>query len=185
MTENAKEGILAAARRAAQAHGYGGLNLRDIASAVGIKAASIYHHFPSKADLGAAVAKRYWEDTAERLEALSATQNPLKALHAYPGLFRESLEAENRMCLAGFMAAEYDDLPDVVKTEVQTFADINVAWLARMLAAAFPHEGGHEERARAIFAAVGGAQIMARSRADLDLFDAVIESFRKSGLLPS
>ena len=42
------------------------------------------------------------------------------------------------MCLGGFMAAEYDDLPDVVKTEVQTFADINVAWLTRMLAAAVP-----------------------------------------------
>jgi hypothetical protein len=27
------------------------------------------------------------------------------------------------------MAAEYDDLPDTVKTEVQVFADVNVAWL--------------------------------------------------------
>ncbi len=186
MSESAKEGILEAARRAAQAHGYAGLNLRDIASAVGIKAASIYHHFPSKADLGAAVAKRYWEDTAERLESLSAkTADPLKALRAYPGLFRETLEAENRMCLAGFMSAEYDDLPDVVKTEVQTFADINVAWLTRMLAAAFPQKRGHEERARAIFAAVGGAQLLARSRADLALFDSLIASYRKAGLIPA
>ncbi len=34
------------------AHGYIGLNLRDIAAEVGIKAPSIYHHFPTKADLG-------------------------------------------------------------------------------------------------------------------------------------
>ena len=34
------------------------------------------------------------------------------------------------------MAAEYADLPDTVKTEVQTFADVNVAWLTKMLAAA-------------------------------------------------
>ena len=61
MSENAREAILTAARRTAQAHGYGGLNFRDIGADVGIKAASIYHHFPSKADLGAAVAKRYWE----------------------------------------------------------------------------------------------------------------------------
>ncbi len=60
MSENAKEAILEAARRTAQAHGYGGLNFRDIGAEVGIKAASIYHHFPSNADLGAAVAKRYW-----------------------------------------------------------------------------------------------------------------------------
>ena len=40
------------------------------------------------------------------------------------------------MCLCSFMAAEYDDLPDAVKAEVQTFADVNVAWHARMLTAA-------------------------------------------------
>lgn len=63
---------MAAAKRTAQARGYGGLNFRDLAAEVGIKAASIYHHFPSKADLGAAVARRYWEDTAAQLEAMLA-----------------------------------------------------------------------------------------------------------------
>jgi TetR/AcrR family transcriptional regulator, transcriptional repressor for nem operon len=186
VSENAREAILMAARRTAQAHGYGGLNFRDIGAEVGIKAASIYHHFPSKADLGAAVAKRYWEDTAADLEALStANRDPRKALRAYPGLFRRSLEQDNRMCLCGFMAAEYDDLPDAVKTEVQTFADVNVAWLTRMLAAASVSASKRETRARAIFAAVGGAQLMARSRADLRLFDALIDSFRGSGLIPT
>jgi TetR/AcrR family transcriptional repressor of nem operon len=186
MSENAREAILQSARRTAQAHGYGGLNFRDIGAEVGIKAASIYHHFPSKADLGAAVAKRYWEDTAAELEALSAaTGDPIKALQAYPGLFRRSLEADNRMCLSSFMAAEYDDLPDPVKTEVQAFADANVAWLARMLAAASVPAGKRETRARAIYAAVAGAQLMARSRADLKLFDALIDSYRESGLIPA
>lgn len=186
MNDNAKEAILEAARRAAQAHGYGGLNFRDIGAEVGIKAASIYHHFPSKADLGAAVAKRYWENTASELEALSAaTGDPIKALQAYPGLFRRSLEEDNRMCLCSFMAAEYDDLPSTVKTEVQAFADVNVAWLARMLAAASVSDSAPEARARAIFAAVAGAQLMARSRADLSLFDALIASFRHSGLIPA
>ena len=186
MSENAKEAILEAARRMAQAHGYGGLNFRDIGAEVGIKAASIYHHFPSKADLGAAVAKRYWEDTAANLEALSAaTGDPTKALQAYPGLFRRSLEEDNRVCLCSFMAAEYDDLPDAVKTEVQAFADVNVAWLAKMLSAASISASQCETKARAIFAAVGGAQLMARSRADLSLFDALIASFRESGLIPN
>ena len=186
MNENAKEAILAAARRVAQAHGYVGLNFRDIGAEVGIKAASIYHHFSSKADLGAAVAKRYWEDTAANLEAVSAaTGDPIKALDAYPGLFRRSLEAENRMCLSGFMSAEYDDLPDGVKAEVQAFADVNVAWLTRMLSATSVPAIECEAKARAIFAAVAGAQLMARSRADLNLFDALIDSFRGSGLIPS
>lgn len=186
MSENAKEAIMTAARLMAQAHGYGGLNFRDIGAAVGIKHTSVYHHFPSKADLGAALARRYWQDTAARLEELlPAHGDPTKALHAYPGLFRASLEAENRMCLAGFMAAEYDDLPDPVKTEVQAFADINVAWLASMLTALGDTAAESENRARAIFAAIGGAQLLARSRADLGLFDTLVASYIKAGLIPA
>ena len=76
---------MAAAKRTAQARGYGGLNFRDLAAEVGIKAASIYHHFPSKADLGAAVARRYWEDTAAQLEAMLAeTADPVRCLRRYP-----------------------------------------------------------------------------------------------------
>jgi TetR/AcrR family transcriptional repressor of nem operon len=187
MSSNSKEAILAAARRTAQAHGYSGLNFRDLADEVGIKAASIYHHFPSKADLGAAVARRYWEDTAAGLEAMSAeTSDPVRCLRRYPDVFRKALENDNRMCLCSFMAAEYDDLPEAVKQEVQTFADVNVAWLSRVLsAAALVSSKESERRARAIFAAVAGAQLMARSRSDISLYDALIDSYRVAGLLPA
>ena len=186
MSLSSKEAILAAARRTAQAHGYSGLNFRDLADEVGIKAASIYHHFPSKADLGAAVARRYWEDTAAELESMLAkTSDPFRCLQQYPDIFRKSLEADNRMCLCSFMAAEFDDLPEAVKKEVQAFADVNVAWLSKVLsAAAVVNSGESEQRARAIFAAVAGAQLMARSRSDISLFDSLIESYRVAGLLP-
>ena len=176
MSLSSKEAILAAARRTAQAHGYSGLNFRDLADEVGIKAASIYHHFPSKADLGAAVARRYWENTAADLDSMLAeTSDPVRSLHQYPDIFRKSLEADNRMCLCSFMSAEYDDLPEAVKKEVQTFADVNVAWLSKVLsAAAVVNSGESEQRARAIFAAVAGAQ----------LIDSLIESYRVAGLLP-
>ncbi|MDB5566331.1 MAG: bacterial regulatory s, tetR family protein [Tardiphaga sp.] len=187
MSSNSKEAILAAARRTAQAHGYSGLNFRDLAAEVGIKAASIYHHFPSKADLGAAVARRYWEDSTAALEALLAeSSDPVRALRQYPDTFRKALENDNRMCLCSFMAAETDDLPDAVKKEVQTFADVNVAWLNKVLSAADAVSSEESERrARAIFAAVAGAQLMARSRSDISLYDALIDSYRVAGLLPS
>jgi TetR/AcrR family transcriptional regulator, transcriptional repressor for nem operon len=187
MSSSSKEAILAAAKRTAQAHGYGGLNFRDLADEVGIKAASIYHHFPSKADLGAAVARRYWEDTAAHLESMLAeTSDPVRCLRQYPDVFRKSLESDNRMCMCSFMAAEYDDLPEAVRQEVQTFADVNVAWLSRVLSAAAalkPEDS--EQRARAIFAAVAGAQLLARSRSDISLYDTLIDSYRIAGLLPS
>ncbi|MFC6142989.1 MULTISPECIES: TetR/AcrR family transcriptional regulator [Burkholderiaceae] len=188
VSTNSSDKILAAATKIAQAHGYGGLNVRDLAEEVGIKAASLYYHFPSKADLAAAVAKRYWEDSASTLEALlTDVQDPLICLRKYPETFRRSLENDNRMCLSSFMAAEYDDLPDVVKTEVQIFADVNVAWLGKVLLAAGVVGNSKEakRRALAIYAAVAGAQLMARSRSDIKLFDTMIATYRATGLLPA
>ncbi|PTB17967.1 TetR family transcriptional regulator [Trinickia symbiotica] len=183
---NSRERILVAATRLAQTHGYSGLNYRDLADEVGIKAASIYHHFESKADLGAAVARRYWEESAAALDdMLAKSQDPLQCLRHYPDTFRKALETGNRICLCSFMAAEIDDLPEVVMKEVRTFADVNVAWLSKVLAAAAvvgSRESKH--RARAIFAAIAGAQLIARSRSDLSLYDALIENYRKAGLLP-
>ena len=187
MTTNAREAILAAATRMAQAHGYDGMNFRDLAADVGIKAASIYHHFASKAELGAAVAKRYWEDSAAALEKISnESSGPLEALRRYPETFRWALENDNRICLCSFMAAEFDDLPDAVKREVFVFADVNVAWLDRMISAAeLSAPGESERRARAVFAAVAGAQLTARSRADVSLYDARIDVYRTTALLPA
>ncbi|TCL64124.1 TetR/AcrR family transcriptional regulator [Rhizobium sp. BK251] len=187
MSSNAREDILEAAKKSAQAHGYGGLSMRDLAAEVGIKAASLYYHFPSKADLASAVAKRYWEDSSADLDRIwSENSDPAELLRYFPVTFRRALEDENRMCLCSFMGAEYDDLPDLVKREVQTFADVNVAWLKKaLLATGVVEADASEARANAIFAAVAGAQLTARSRADIALYDTLIESYRAAGLLPA
>ena len=187
MHMNAREAILTAARKSAQARGYNGLNFRDLAKAVGIKSASVHYHFPTKADLGAAIARRYTEDSAAALEdLLSADPDPASCLRRYPDTFRKALETHNRLCLCSFMAAEHDDLPAAVRKEVRAFADVHVAWLSRVLSAAgVVRPGDSEERARAIFAAIAGAQLIARSRADLPLYDALIANYRVAGLLPA
>lgn len=184
---NVREAILSAAKDAAMAYGYGGINFRDLAEAVGIKAASINYYFANKALLGEAVARRYWEDISRDLETISTgAQSPVDALKQYPGIFRLSLARNNRMCLSSFMATEHDELPDPVLKEVQAFADVNTAWLRKQLVdAKLVDLADSESRARAIYAAVAGAQIMARSRSDIDLFDSLIESYQKAGLLPN
>ncbi len=183
---NSRERILAAATRIAQAHGYGGLNFRELASDVGIRAASIYHHFTNKADLGAAVARRYREQSAAALDALRAgAGSPAEALRRYPATFRKALETGNRMCLCSFFAAEHDDLPHEVMSEVKTFGDVNVAWLSATLQAAGAGSAeACEARARAIFAAIAGAQLVARARADVAVYDALVDGYRAAGLMP-
>ncbi|WP_133646309.1 TetR/AcrR family transcriptional regulator [Paraburkholderia flava] len=182
-----RERIVAAATKIAQAHGYSGLNFRSLAEDVGIRPASIYHHFTNKADLGAAVARRYWEDSAAVLEALLAeSPDPLDCLRRYPETFRKALENANRICLCSFMAAESDDLPDEVMKEVRSFADVNVAWLKKiLLAAKVVGAKASDQRAHAIFAAVAGAQLIARSRSDVSLYDTLINGYRAAGLLPA
>ena len=61
-----------------------------------------------------------------------------------------------------------------------------MAWLSRILCAATVVSAEEsEQRARAIFAAVAGAQLMARSRSDISLYDTLIDSYRVAGLLPA
>jgi TetR/AcrR family transcriptional repressor of nem operon len=185
-TNSKEEAILMAAKRTAMAHGYAGLNFRDLAVEVGIKAPTIYHYFPTKSALGAAVAKRYWQDIAVALDEISAASpDPVSALRRYPEIFRNSLSSDNRMCLASFMTAEYDDLPGPVKQEVQAFGDVNVAWLTKLLTAAgIVTSKDSVARARAIYSAVAGAQLFARGRSDISLFDTMIDNYRIVGLLP-
>lgn len=181
---SSKEAILHAAKEAVQAHGYTGLNLRDLAQVVGIKAASIYHHFPSKAELAAAVAKRYWEDSSAYLDKLHAEiPDAAECLRRYPETFRWALEHGNRMCLSSVMAAECDDLPEQVIREVRNFADINIAWLSKMLSIGGASLAECQPRARAIYSAIAGAQLIARSRSDVLLFDELVKSYRVAGLL--
>lgn len=178
--------IMATARPVVQAHGYGGLSFRELAKEIGIKSASIHYHFPTKGDLGAALAHAYALEAQEHLNDLWAReQNPSACLRSYVAIFRKALENDNRMCLCGFMAAEYQDLPDAVKAQVAQFADINTSWLTMILTAWGESTDTARERALAIFAAIGGAQLAARSRADIGIFDSVVESYRRFGLIPS
>jgi TetR/AcrR family transcriptional regulator, transcriptional repressor for nem operon len=183
-----RETIMVAARQTVQAHGYNGLSFRELAKKVGIKSASVHYHFPTKGDLGAALARRYREDAKAALEVFRAeSPDPTICLRKYTDVFRLALKNENRMCLCGFMAAEYHDLPEAVKVEVQAFADVNVAWLAKILSSmdSFRDPSMAKARALAIYAAIGGAQLTARSRADISVYDKIVESYRVAGLIPS
>jgi TetR/AcrR family transcriptional repressor of nem operon len=181
-----RETILAAARAAATAHGYGGLSFRELAREVGVKSASIHYHFPTKGDLAAALARQYTDLARRDLQAiLDAGIDPPACFRRYVALFRKALENGNRMCLCGILAAGYDDLPKEVRAEVVAFADLNVEWIAKVLGRVKGSKGPTKEQwAQAIYAAIGGAQLAARSRGDLATYDRIVESYRVSGLIP-
>lgn len=173
-----RQQIMHAARLMVQARGYNALSFRELAKEVGIKSASIHYHFPTKGDLGGALARRYNEELSAHLEQLLAiSSDPGVLLERYTDIFRQPLMNGNRMCMAGIMAAEYDDLPQDVRDEFSNFTDINVRWLSQVLAC-------DEARSLAIFSAMEGAQLIARGRGDLGAYDRAIAAYRVAGLIP-
>lgn len=181
-----RELIMTSARKMVQARGYNALSFRDLADSVGVKSASVHYHFPTKGDLAAALARRYTEDGIAWLDALLAEGLDYRTcLQRYVGIFRLALEDGNRMCLCGIMAAEHEDLPPLVRAEVAGFTNANVAWLTRLLAEQRPGTGAAlaQSRGAAIYAAVAGAQLVARGRGDIAVYDAIMGAFADTGLL--
>jgi AcrR family transcriptional regulator len=77
------EEVVAAARRLLEEEGAESLTMRRLAERVGIRAPSLYKHFPDKAALEAAVLATGFEDAAVAIEAAVETAaNPLGALAA-------------------------------------------------------------------------------------------------------
>jgi TetR/AcrR family transcriptional repressor of nem operon len=181
-----KERIMAAARLTVQDRGYSGLSFRELAKDVGIKSASIHHYFPTKGELGGALADRYTSDFATYLDGLLVDGlDPQTCLARYTDVFRDTLRNDNRMCLAGIMAAEHKELPDEVRNEVVKFGAMNESWIARVLAKSGTADPeGIRGRARAIFAAIEGAQLVARSRGDVSVYEEIVAAYRGSGLIP-
>lgn len=64
--------ILALATEAFLTHGYAGASMADLARAVGIQKASLYHHFPSKEALFIACVTEGYEGAVRRLEEIRA-----------------------------------------------------------------------------------------------------------------
>jgi TetR/AcrR family transcriptional regulator, transcriptional repressor for nem operon len=185
-TSDTKERIMAAARLTVQDRGYSGLSFRELAKDVGIKSASIHHYFPTKGELGGALAERYTFDFKEYLDGLLADGlDQETCIRRYTDVFGQTLRNDNRMCLAGIMAAEHKELPDEVRTEVVKFGQMNVDWIAKVLSLGKNIEAEVvQRRALAIFAAVQGAQLVARSRGDVAIYDAIVETYRMGMLLP-
>ena len=114
-----------------QHRGYGGFSFDDLAQAVGIRKPSVHHHFRTKADLVAALARRYTERFESALAAIDvARRDPVARLKAYVRLFATTYAQDGRLCVCGMLGAEADALPTDVADAVAGFFRFNLNWLA-------------------------------------------------------
>lgn len=168
--------ILDTSERLVQLRGFNGFSYADVAAELSVTKASLHYHFPSKAELGEALIARYAERFAYALAAIDAnlTLAPAK-LDAYANLYAEVLRQE-RMCLCGMLAAEYQTLASPIRDAVLAFLDDNEAWLALVL------EHGREDgslrfgntaadTARSIISGLEGAMLIARPYGAIGRFE--------------
>ena len=116
----------------------------------------------------------------------SAGSNASELLRRYVAVFRATLETDGRMCLCGMLAAEVDSLPKAVQAEVERFVDANVSWLVaalRLGPTPVAKPAKVRAKARAIFAALEGAMLVARGTHDLAAFDEVVETYVDARLI--
>jgi TetR/AcrR family transcriptional regulator, transcriptional repressor for nem operon len=186
MSGDTRDRIMEAARLTVQDLGYNGLSFRELAKDVGIKSASIHYYFPTKSNLCEAIVRRYIDRYERYLQdILNDATDSTTAMRRYTDVFRDTLLNGNRMCLAGILAAERNDVPAEVRTEVVRWGEMNERWIGRVLAPGVDNpQEDIRRRAKAIFAAVSGAQMIAHGRGEVAFYDEVVSAYRESGFIP-
>lgn len=127
--------ILASARVLIMNGGYNGFSYADIAETVGIRKASIHHHFPSKVDLVRTLVKRYREDAEAGFNGLEQrVSEPLELLKVYAGHWARCIEDASRpFCVCALLASELPALPTDVASEVQGFFRFLSKWIVSVM----------------------------------------------------
>ena len=166
--------ILDTAEKFIRRGGYNDCSFREIATAVGIKSASVHHHFPAKQDLAAAVALRYAENFLATLgQPLPVGATPKGEIARYGALFRSAFVGGGRACLCGILSNEAALLPERVRSEVAAFAQANVAWLEKLFAGEEAETA--RRKARFIYSAMQGAMAASALHQDVRWLDDVTE----------
>jgi TetR/AcrR family transcriptional repressor of nem operon len=111
--------------------GYFGFSYADIAETVGIRKASIHHHFPSKVDLVVATLKEYRARLVEAAGGLDHNvADPLQRIKLYVQHWAECVKSNNRpICIAALLSAELPALPEEIQVEVQLHFKYLVSWV--------------------------------------------------------
>lgn len=172
--------ILRCARSLVVRGGYNSFSYADISVVVGVRKASIHHHFPSKSDLVRTLVAQYRQEAAAGLAALERNvPDPLGQLEAYVGYWERCIaDASHPFCVCALLATEMPVLPEAVALEVRAHFRALSNWLASVMErgasqGSLSLTGTPGDNAEMIMATVHGAMLSARAYGDAAAFAAV------------
>ena len=174
--------ILRCARSLLIEGGYNGFSYADIAKVVGIRNASIHHHFPSKSDLVRTLVARYREEAEAGMAALERQfPDPAQQLRAYTGYWEACIaDSSAPFCLCALLASQIPVLPQEIVFEARAHFRALSAWLTSILErgarqGSLRFAGTAKAEAEAFMAGVHGAMLSARAYGDPGIFGVVTQ----------
>jgi TetR/AcrR family transcriptional repressor of nem operon len=177
MATDTKQTILNSAERAARTRGFDGFSYADLAVDVGIRKASIHHHFPTKAALSVALMARYHADLAAACADIDANFATGSArLAALIDQYRNALDGGKSVCLCVSFSTSRESLPTEVITQIGRFRTMMTDWIATVfdtgrVDGTIRDVSTSSPEAFATLSLLEGAQLAARAEENPDLFE--------------
>lgn len=183
-----RDALLDSAERLARSRGFDAFSYADLSHEVGIRKASIHHHFPTKADLAFALITRYRESFAAALSSIaSGAPSGGARLRGYLDAYRSALLGGRAVCLCVAFSAGRESLSDPVLAELNAFHADSVNWLQETFEhgrhdGSITEVGAPAEDAKAALALVEGAQLVARAAGDISRYDEATTILRRRAI---
>jgi len=183
VTRSTAQQILDEARHLIMKRGYNGFSYADIAATIGIRKASIHHHFAGKSDLAKAVVEESQAIIEAQVALLAEAEPEASAqLRAYAAYWERCIADDSApFCVAAMLAAELPSLPEDLATSVRGHFAALTGWLARLLALGVRQGSvslvrSPAEEADAFMSAIYGAMLSARAFGEPRRFAAITET---------
>ncbi len=163
-----KSRILEVAEKLVQQVGLNAMSYQHISDAVGIRKASIHHHFPKKENLIEALLERCHLSYGDHYRAIvTASGTAPEKLRRLASVFADGLE-KRQLCLVGTISSDLNSLQEgtcrvleaTIEDTVKTFA---IAFQQGREEGSLLFPGGTTETAYAFYSFLLGAQISARA----------------------
>ncbi|MEN0038375.1 MAG: TetR/AcrR family transcriptional regulator [Cellvibrio sp.] len=180
-TSTTSDKILASARALLITGGYNGFSYADIAETIGIRKASIHHHFPGKVDLVRTLLRLYRQEMEMGTSKIDlVVTNPLDKLRTYTSYWEKCISDQSApLCICALLASELPALPEEIQIEIKAFFTALSTWLTTVF------EDGAKQKsfsllsepaveAESFMAMIHGAMLSARAYGNPKMFGIIV-----------
>ncbi|PQO29833.1 TetR/AcrR family transcriptional regulator [Bremerella cremea] len=170
-----KEKILDVAEKLVQDRGLNAVSFQDLANAVGLRKASIFHYFPNKEAVARALIERCGSKHGPEYAAVVESDVPApEKLRRLAGIFENGLR-NHRPCLLAALGSGINTLPEVAVQELGETARGAVARFALVFQqgrdeGTLQFSGVPLDAATGFFAMLQGLQVLVRASGDTSAF---------------